>query len=251
MERVSIFGVKIFNINLQDTTKLLNAYLKGNKLNKIYTPNTEIVMAAKNDSQIKEILNRGDLLIPDGIGLVYGSRIKGKPLKERVTGYDISIKLLETANQNKYSLFLLGGEVGIAKMAAEKISKEYPNIEILGYHHGYFKGSHLGIQDSREENEIIHEINMKNPDIIFVGLGFPRQEIWIDRNAHRLNARIAIGNGGVMDILAGKSKRAPEIYQKLGLEWLYRLLKEPSRIKRQLAIPKFIFNIIFNKDVVK
>ena len=251
MEKISIFGVDIYNTTLKDTVELLIEYLNGDTLKKIYTPNTEIVMVAKDDGDLRELLNRGDLVIPDGIGLIYGSKIQGKPLKERVTGFDTSMKLLEIADANKYSLYLLGGKDGIAREAAKNISEEYPNIDIVGFHHGYFKGSHLGLKDSKEELAIIEEINDKKPDIIFVGFGFPKQEIWIDSNAHRLDSKVIIGNGGVMDILSGNAKRAPEIYQKLGLEWLYRLIQDPSRIKRQLVLPKFMLNVIFKKDVVK
>lgn len=251
MEKISIFGVDIYNTTLKDTIEVLKEYLKGDTLKKIYTPNTEIVMAAKDDDNLRKLLNRGDLIIPDGIGLIYGSRIQGKPLKERVTGFDTSIELLKIANEKGYSLYLLGGKDGIARDAAKNISEQYPNIKIAGYHHGYFEGSHLGHKDTEEELEIIKEINEKKPDIIFVGLGFPKQEIWIDSNSHRLNAKVIIGNGGVMDILSGNAKRAPEIYQKLGFEWLYRLIKEPSRIKRQIVLPKFMLTVIFNRDVVK
>lgn len=213
MEKISIFGVDIYNTTLKDTIEVLKEYLKGDTLKKIYTPNTEIVMAAKDDDNLRKLLNRGDLIIPDGIGLIYGSRIQGKPLKERVTGFDTSIELLKIANEKGYSLYLLGGKDGIARDAAKNISEQYPNIKIAGYHHGYFEGSHLGHKDTEEELEIIKEINEKKPDIIFVGLGFPKQEIWIDSNSHRLNAKVIIGNGGVMDILSGNAKRAPEIYQ--------------------------------------
>lgn len=251
MEKISIFGVDIHNTTLRDTVELLKGYLKGDKVKKIYTPNTEIVMAAKDDGDLRELLNRGDLVIPDGIGLIYGSKIQGKSLKERVTGFDTSIELLKIANENSYSLYLLGGKDGIASEAANSIREKYPNIIIAGHHHGYFNGSHMGIKDSEEEERILEEINDKKPDIIFVGLGFPKQEIWIDSNVHRLNTKVIIGNGGVMDILSGNAKRAPEIFQRLGLEWLYRLAKEPSRIKRQLVLPKFILMMIFNKDVIK
>ena len=250
MDSINIFGVKIHNTTLDETTKLAGEFLKGESLKVIYTPNTEIVMTAKDDMELKELLNRGDLIIPDGIGLIYGSRIQKKPLKERVTGFDTSIKLLEVANKNNYSLYLLGGKDGIAEAAAKNIKDKYPNIKIAGFHHGYFKGSHLGLIGEKEELELIDEINNVKPDIIFVGLGFPRQEIWIDANRDKLNGKVIIGNGGVMDILSGNAKRAPEIYQKLGLEWLYRLIKEPSRIKRQIALPKFMLHVLFNKDVV-
>lgn len=251
MDSIKIFGVKILNTTLDDIVKVLEENLKGDKLKTIYTPNTEIVMAAKDDKKLRDLINEGDIVIPDGIGLIYASRIKKKPLKERVTGFDTSIKLLEIANKNGYSLYLLGGKEGVAKTAAENISKNYPNIKISGFHHGYFKGSHLGIENQAEEKEIIYEINKLNPDIIFVGLGFPKQELWIHANKDKIKARVIIGNGGVMDILSGNSKRAPEIYQKLGLEWLYRLIKEPSRIKRQLVLPKFMLKVIFTKNVIE
>lgn len=251
MDSIKIFGVKIHNTTLADVTNLLKEYLKGDKLSVIYTPNTEIVMAAKEDVGLRVLLNKADLIIPDGIGLIYGSKIKKKPLKERVTGFDTSMNLLDIANENSYSLFLLGGKDGVSKAATENLKRDYPNIKIVGYQHGYFKGSHLGLVDSEEEKQILNTINNANPDIIFVGLGFPMQEKWIDRNKDRLNSRVIIGNGGVIDILAGNAKRAPQIYQDLGLEWFYRLMKNPSRIKRQMAIPKFMLQVLFGKDVVE
>lgn len=251
MEKVRIFGVEIQNTTLEDVVSKLEGYLKGDSLKTIYTPNTEIVMAAKENRSLKELINKGDLVIADGIGLVYGSRIKKRPLKERVTGFDTSMKLLDIANKNAYSLFLLGGKDGVAKGAAERINGDYPNIRIAGFHHGYFKGSHLGLKGEAEEERIIEDINKSNPDIIFVGFGFPKQELWIHTNKDRVKGRVIIGNGGVMDILAGNSKRAPEIFIKLGLEWFYRLVQDPSRIKRQMALPKFLVNVILDKESVE
>lgn len=251
MDSIKIFGVRIHNTTLVEVTNLLREYLKGDKLSVIYTPNTEIVMAAKEDKDLRNILNKADIIIPDGIGLIYGSKIKKKPLKERVTGFDTSMKLLDIANENSYSIFLLGGKDGVSKIAADNIKIDYPNVKIAGYQHGYFKESHLGLVDTEEEKEILNRINRLNPDIIFVGLGFPMQEKWIDANKDRLNSRVIIGNGGVIDILAGNAKRAPKIYMDLGLEWFYRLIKNPSRIKRQMAIPKFMIQVLFGKDVIE
>src|SRR5699024_1456336 len=193
------------------------------------------------DERLKKLINKGSLVIPDGIGLIYAAKIKKRPLPQRVTGFDLSINMIELANKKKLSIYLLGGKPGVSEEAAKNIVKKYPNVKIAGYQHGYFK----------EEKEIISKINESNPDILFVGLGFPKQEVWIDTNKGKLNSKVVIGNGGTMDILAGKVKRAPEIYQKLGLEWFYRLLKEPSRIKRQIVIPKFILQVIFSKNVVE
>ena len=251
MDMVKIFGVNICNTTLDETVNLLETYLKENKLRTIYTPNTEIVMAAKKDEELRDLINKGDLILADGIGLIYGSKIKKKPLKGRVTGIDTSIKLLEIANTNSYSLYLLGGKDGIAKVAADNIMGKYPNINVVGYHHGYFKGSHLGLKNEPEEKAIIDEINKLNPDIIFVGFGFPKQEIWIDSNKDIITGKVIIGNGGVMDILSGNSKRAPDIFIKLGLEWLYRLFQDPSRIKRQIVLPKFLLEVIFDRNAVE
>ncbi len=251
MDRVNIFGVEIDNLSFHEAEERVIGFLESNRLNTICTPNTEIVMAAKDNPQLKELINDNDLIIADGIGLIYGSKIRKKPLKERVTGFDLSVKMLDIANEKSYSLFLLGGKEGVAKKAAENISRQYPNIRIAGYHHGYFKGSHTGYDDHEEELKIVNMINELKPDIIFVGLGFPKQEMWIAKNKDRICGKVIIGNGGTMDILAGNSKRAPEIFQRLGLEWFYRLMREPSRIKRQIAIPKFVLSVLLDKDAVK
>lgn len=250
MDSIRIFGLRVDNVILDEATTIIERFLKEDRLRIIYTPNTEIVMAAKEDKNIRNIINAGDLVTPDGVGLIYGSRIKKKPLRERVTGFDLSIKILEIANEKGYSLFLLGGKEGVAKAAGENIIKRYPNIKLAGFHHGYFKGSHIGRNNHEEELGIIHSINKVKPDIIFVGLGFPKQEIWIDANKNRVNSKVIIGNGGTMDILSGNAKRAPEVFQKLGLEWLYRLIREPSRIKRQMVIPKFMLYVLFSKNVI-
>lgn len=251
MEYVNIFGVKIFNIDFQEAINIANRFLKEDRNHSIITPNTEIVMAAKDDEELREIINGADLVIPDGIGLIYGSKMRSLPLKERVTGYDVSMELLKILNESGGSLYMLGGKPGVTDKAEEKIKKDYENIKIAGHHHGYFKGIHRGMKGDPEELEIIEEINSLKPDIIFLGLGFPKQEMFINEYKDKLNSKIIIGNGGVMDILAGNMKRAPEIFIKLHLEWFYRLLKEPSRIKRQVAIPKFIFEILKDKDSVK
>ncbi|MDU5080366.1 WecB/TagA/CpsF family glycosyltransferase [Tissierella carlieri] len=251
MDSIEIFGVKIHNITFDEATKEMINYLRGSELKTIYTPNTEIVMGAKDNEQLKGLINEGDLITADGIGLIYASRIKKKPLKERVTGYYLTIKLLDIANENNYSVYLLGCEDGVAKAAAENIKKTYPNIRIAGYHHGYFKGTHNGCENHEEEIKVINDINSSNPDIIFVGLGFPKQENWIDTNKGNIKGKIIIGHGGVMNILAGNTKSTPKIFEKLGLEWFYRLVKEPSRIKRQIVLPKFMLKVLFSKDVIK
>lgn len=247
-DKISILGVNIDKLTLKDAEERVESFLNSNNINTIYTPNTEIVMKAKKDDSLKKILNNGDLVIPDGIGLVYASKIKKKALPERVTGFDLSIKILDMANKKGCSLFLVGGKPGIADMAVENIKKQYPNINIVGSHHGYFKGTHLGYKEHEEEAKVLNKIKESKPDIIFVGFGAPRSEKWIHENKDKLNCKVIIGNGGTIDILAGTVKRAPEVYQKLGLEWLYRLIKDPKRIKRQMVLPLFALIVLFSKD---
>lgn len=249
-EKISILGVNVDKITLKDAEERVKSFLNSNTINTIYTPNTEIVMEARNNQELKSLLNKGDLVIPDGIGLVYASKIKKKPLLERVAGSDLSMRILDIANDEGHSIFILGGKPGVAQIATENIKKKYPNIDIAGYHHGYFKGTHIGHRNHEEENEVINIINKAKPDIVFVGLGAPKQEQWIDENKEKLNCKVIIGNGGTVDIIAGTVKRAPEVYQRLGLEWLYRLLKDPRRIKRQIVLPKFVLIVLFSKDEI-
>lgn len=249
---IKLFGVRIDKVTLTEATEKVSNFLKDSSTNTIYTPNSEIVMLAKEDETLKTIINKADLIIPDGIGIVYASRMKKKPLPERVTGVDLSMKILELCNENGYSLFILGGKEGVAKKACEKISDEYKTIKIAGFNSGYFKGTHIGFKGHLEEKAVIDKINSSKADVLFVGLGAPKQEIWINENKDKLNCKVIIGNGGTVDIIAGEVKRAPIIYQKLGLEWLHRLIKEPYRIKRQLVLPKFALKVLFSrKDIIE
>lgn len=247
-ETVKIFGVHIDELKKIEVLEKIKAFLKEDVTRTIYTPNTEIVMECRKNDKLKDILNRGDIVIPDGIGLIYASKIKKKGLTERVTGCDVSLDILDIANTEGYSLFLLGGNPGVSEEASEKIKKNYPNIKLVGTHDGYFKGTHTGNSGDSEELAVIDQIIKSKADILFVGLGAPKQELWIDENKDKLNCRIIIGNGGTIDILAERVNRAPEIYQRLGLEWLYRLSKDPRRIKRQLVIPVFILTILFSRE---
>ena len=250
MRRIDIMGVEILDTTIEEMAAVLESDLRSGSSVKIFTPNTEIVMAARKSNKLRDEINRGTYVIPDGIGLLHGAKLRGIEIKERVTGYDTSMELLRIADEKGYSLFLLGGKEGVAEEAANNLRKNYPGIRIAGQHHGYFKGTHTG-NPGDEENQIIESISSSKADIIFVGFGFPRQEIWINSHMDKLGVKVAIGNGGVIDIIAGRARRAPEIFIKLGLEWLYRLISDPSRIKRQIVLPLFLVRVILDKDSIK
>lgn len=233
---VKIMGIAIDALNMEEAYNRFISFMNGNDLKIIYTPNTEIIMASQNDLALFKILNEADLVIPDGIGIIYASKILGKGLRERVTGVDLMLKMLQFCNNNNKSIFILGGKPGVGELAAKNIQSKFLNIEIKGIKDGYFNDD--------KEAEIIREINDLAPDILFVALGAPKQEKWIYKYRKELRAKVAIGVGGGVDIWAGTAKRAPYIFQKLGLEWFYRLIKEPFRYKRMMSLPRFMIKTV-------
>lgn len=235
--RLNILGVGVDTYNMKDATDFLMSAMDNGGLTSVYTPNSEIILHAYKNPDYCEVLNRAGLVTPDGIGVVYASKILKHPLPERVSGFDLANELLKKCAPLGKTLYLFGGKPGVAERAAKKITELYPGINIVGISDGYF--------DEEKEAKTIEDINEKNPDILFVCLGFPKQECWID--AHKdINAKIAMGIGGSLDVFAGEVKRAPKFFQKCGLEWFYRLLKQPSRFIRMLALPKFGFTVLLH-----
>ena len=252
MDKLSIMGVRINNISMNEVLKAAEEKIENDERYIIYTPNTEIIMMCQKDEEFLNIMNRSDVNVPDGVGLIYAGKIKKLPLKEKVAGYDLSMNLLKTADEKGLKLYAVGGKPGVAEAAMKNVHEKYPGIKIVGTQHGYFKGSHLGNHGHQEEEAVIEDINKHKPHILFVGFGAKKQELWIDYNKGLINANVIIGNGGTLDGLAGIVKRAPDIFINLGLEWLYRLIKEPKRIARQIVLPEFLLKIIFgNKDIIK
>ncbi len=235
----SVLGVPIDIVTIETAMDRVKEFLEDNHCSMITTPNTEIVMEASNDNELLKILKDSDLCIPDGIGLIYASKIQKLGLIERIPGVDLMKKILEYGDINRNSIYILGGKPGVAKIACENIKNTFSSIRIVGYNDGYFK--------QEEEEKIIKEINDVKPDMLFLALGAPRQEKWIYKHRSSLNAKFAMGVGGSVDVWAGTVKRAPVIFQRLGLEWFYRLLKEPWRYKRMLALPKFMIKVILQR----
>lgn len=240
LKSIKILGVKIHQVTNETAYNRFLHLMEQPELSMIVTPNTEIVMMAQEDAALKEILQDAELVIPDGIGLVYASKIHQLGLTERVTGIDTMDKMLKYCNNNKKSIYLFGGKPGIAEKAGEKMKETYPNLTIKGIRDGYFK--------KEEEDKIIDHINEVKPDILFVALGAPKQEKWVYANRKLLNAKVAMGVGGAFDVWSGSTKRAPKLFQDLHLEWFYRLLKEPSRVGRMMSLPKFMIKVLLSRD---
>lgn len=239
MDTVKILGIKFHNVNMDEAYKTCVNFINNDRIHTVFTPNPEMVMLAQENIDLKNALLDADLVIPDGIGIIYASNYLKLGLKERVPGIDLMSKLLNYANSTKRSVYFLGASNQSIELAVNNIKDKYKFIDIKGYHNGYF--------DKNEELKILNEINEKKPDILFVGLGSPRQELWIENNKKILNVKIAMGVGGSFDIYSNTLKRAPIFMQKLGLEWLYRVLQEPKRFKRIFKIPQFIFQVLSTK----
>lgn len=237
---VSVLGVPISKVTMEEARKKVAEFVKADGFHTVITPNPEIVMLAKKNPKFMEVVKKADLVVPDGIGVVIASKIKKNPLPERVAGYDLVQNTMKDAVKEGYKYYFFGSKPGTSEAAAEKMRETYPGIQIVGTRNGYFK--------SEDEAEIIADINNSGANILLVALGAPKQEKWIEANKHLMpNVRVAVGVGGSLDVMSGNVKRAPETFQKLGLEWFYRLLKEPTRFKRMLVLPKFLVKVIFYK----
>ena len=232
---INILDVGIDDITMDVAIRKIVEFLSEDKNHIVCTPNAEIMMQSHRDHALKNILNDSDMVVADGAGVVLASKILGTPLKERIAGYDLVQGIFELRLDKKIRLFLLGGKPGVAEKASKNYSK-LDGIEFVGYNDGYFK--------EEEEDYIIDKINKLNPDILLVGLGAPKQEKWIYKNKDKLNVKVSIGVGGSFDVMAGEVKRAPKFFQDNGLEWFYRLYKQPSRFIRMLDIPRFMFLVL-------
>lgn len=196
----------------------------------VVTANPEIVMHAQEDKSYKDLLERVDYITADGIGIVKAAQLIGQPLPERVSGYDIMMDLLKEADARNLKVFLLGASETTNEQAADRVRKDFPGIDLVGNQHGFFDWN---------DPSLAERIKEAQPDFVFVALGFPRQELWIDQHFNQFDKGIFIGVGGSLDVLSGNVQRAPEIWQKMNLEWFYRLVKQPSRWKRMLVLPQF------------
>ena len=236
MDRVNILGVNVDMVTISEATDKILDFLGEDRLHCVYTPNSEIIMEAYRNQDFNEILNAADLITADGIGVVYAAKYLKRPIKERAAGYDIAKLLLQKISYTDHKLFLFGGKPGVGDLAKKNMQKDYPGLNIVGVRNGYFTED--------EEEEIINEINASGADILFVCLGAPRQEKWIHKNKDKLKVRVAMGVGGSIDVFAGTVQRAPDFFCKTGLEWFYRLMKEPWRAKRMMDLPRFAMTVV-------
>ena len=229
-----ILGVKVDTDNYDELIKKLFNRIDNKEKSLVVAINPEKLMKAKEDQSLKDLLNRAEFQIPDGIGVILASKLNKGNIKSRVTGIDMMDRIVREAARTGKSIFLYGAKPGVAESAAEALKFTYASLQIAGTQDGYEK----------DNEKVIQKINEAKPDILFVAMGSPRQEEWIEANRDKLYPSLYQGVGGSFDVLAGNVKRAPSFFQKTGLEWFYRLAKEPSRLKRQLVLPVFLMETL-------
>lgn len=232
--KLDVMGLQFDNVTMDEALARADAFLSGDKTACVVTPNAEIAYEALHDMSLRKLLNSADLMLPDGAGVVLASKLLKTPLKEKVAGVDFAAGLLKLLAKNQQSVFLLGAKPGVAETAAEKMVQMTPGLRIAGLHDGYFT----------DEAPIIAQINESGADVLFVCLGSPKQELFMQRYRQALGVKIMIGLGGSLDAFAGTVKRAPQWMIRMNLEWLYRLIKEPKRFGRMLRLPKYLFAVM-------
>lgn len=240
LQTVAILDVPVHKVTGEQALDAVDRFLAEPRLHQIATVNPEFVMTARRDRQFREILQSADLCLPDGVGLLLASRWLGDPLPQRVAGSDFVYQLAELAARNRWRLFLLGAAPGVADEAAAILSNRYPDLLVAG--------TYSGSPEPSQDDSIVPRVNESNADILYVAYGAPAQDKWIARNRDRLPAvRVAMGVGGSLDFIVGRSVRAPHWMRRAGLEWLHRLFREPWRWRRMLALPRFAVAVFVSR----
>ena len=237
-KRINILGIPVDCVTMSTALDYVeDIILKANKPSSILAINPEKIIKVKQEPLLLKSIKHAQLLIPDGVGVVWAARLLGLGKMKRVPGAELMPAICERAAQKGYKLFLFGGKAEVNTKAVTVLRKQYPSIKIVGHHHGYVS--------KQEMPSLIEKINTSEAEVLFIALGSPTQELWMEEYFPKLkNIKVCQGVGGTFDVIAGTVRRAPFIFRKLSLEWLYRLISQPRRFFRQVALPKFVYQIL-------
>jgi N-acetylglucosaminyldiphosphoundecaprenol N-acetyl-beta-D-mannosaminyltransferase len=233
---VSILGVRVDDVTYDEALEHVERCLEAGGIHQIATVNVEFIMEARRNPVFRRVLAQTSLCVPDGVGVVWAARRQGRPLRQRVAGVDLVERLTARGAERGWPIYFLGAAPGVAQKTATILARRYPGLKVAG--------CHAGSPRQEEEDEIVSWVRAACPEILFVAYGAPQQDLWIARTQARIGVPVALGVGGSFDFIAGVTQRAPHWVQRVGLEWLHRLLREPWRFKRQLAIPHFMLRVL-------
>ncbi|MHB1318850.1 MAG: WecB/TagA/CpsF family glycosyltransferase [Anaerolineae bacterium] len=236
MRSVRILNIRVDDVTMEETLALVGRMVQDGGTHQIVTVNPEFIIRASREPRFAEVLERADVAIPDGQGLLWAARMLGQPLRARVAGSDLVPLLAERSARDGFSLFLLGAAEGVAEVTARRLAERYPGVRIVG--------THSGSPRPEDDDSSGSLITAAFPDVLLVAYGAPAQDLWIARNQPSLRVPVAIGVGGSFDFVAGVQRRAPAWMRRHGLEWLYRLVRQPSRWRRMLALPVFVWRVL-------
>jgi len=228
-----VLGVGFDNVTMDEALDRGMELLRSPGVHYVVTPNPEIVELCRENLAARQAVNEADLVLPDGIGVVKGARMLGTPLKEKVPGIEFAAGLMERMAREGMSLYLLGAKPGVAELAGKRLAERYPGLRIAGTRDGYFQ----------EDAPVVQDIRESGADCVFVCLGAPKQELWMAKHGEAAGARLLCGLGGSLDVFAGVVERAPKFWSDHGLEWFYRLCKDPRRARRMVKLPLFLVHV--------
>lgn len=243
MDRLKILGIPINSLDMSETLETVHQSLLKKEFLRIMTANAEMIMQAQENSDLKQCLLNSSLVVADGAGVVWAAKELGAEIPERVAGVDLVHQIIMLSAEKGFRVFFLGAGPSVAKIAAKNMTKQFKNLHIVGVRDGFFRES--------EEEGIVQEINQSQAEILFVALGSPKQELWLEKYKDQLRPYIRMGVGGTFDVMADLVSRAPLWMQKNSLEWLYRGVSQPARWRRLLVLPKFIMEIKKQKKMDK
>lgn len=234
--RVNVLGVPVDCVGMHEALDVAEWIIRGDGRASVIAVNPEKIMRALDDPLLLRHLNSAGLLIPDGIGVVWATRLLGLCHTERVPGSEFMPALCERAAQRGYSIYLFGASEEVNRQVTEILCARYPGIRIAGHHHGYVRPDEMGA--------VIESINNSGAQILFLALGSPNQELWMGEHLNQTNVKLCQGVGGTFDVIAGKVRRAPPVFCRMHLEWFYRLMAQPRRLFRQTALPRFAYKVL-------
>lgn len=231
--RINVLGVGFDNVTMEEAVDRGVELLHSAGASYVVTPNPEIVEACRENLAAKQAVNGADLVLPDGIGIVKGAKMLGTPLKAKVPGIEFAAGLMARMAEEGLSLYLLGAKPGVAELAGKRLAEQYPGLRIAGTHDGYFQ----------EDGPVVEAVRQSGADCVFVCLGAPKQELWMAKHGKTTGASLLCGLGGSLDVFAGVVERAPKFWTDHGLEWFYRLCKNPWRAGRMMKLPLFLVHV--------
>jgi N-acetylglucosaminyldiphosphoundecaprenol N-acetyl-beta-D-mannosaminyltransferase len=235
----SKLGFDICSLSMQEVIGTIRGFLGSDTPHIVVTADAASAVIARRDKLYADIVRRADLVTPDGFGLLWACRLLGRSVPERICGVDLVPEIAKCCAYEKRSLFLLGGKPGVAERAAKELSRRFPSLCVCGTHHGYF--------DSLSDPQVIEAISLAAPDVLIVAMGAPRQEKWLRANIGKVGAKLGIGVGGSLDVISGSVRRAPRFMQRVGLEWLWRVVCDPRKLRKVALLPAFVYIVLMAK----